>query len=231
MSMRSYHIVRRATKLAAPLALMGLVAACSSTRPVLIDDVYAPALHYQRFPVDVAKGTVKLQVSTASARLTANQEDAVTRFAQQARASASGYVVVRRPSGNVNADVVAGRITQILADQGIAPSNQVQTTYRGARGAPVMVAFQRVFATTKECGDWTKDVARTGANKPYPNFGCAGQHNLAALVANPRDFEQPRTETPADVMRRNQVITDYRVPNPTATPEDKQTQVKISQTK
>ena len=120
---------------------------------------------------------------------------------------------------------------QILADQGIAPQNQVQTTYRGASGAPVMVAFQRDFATTRECGDWSKDVARTGANMPYPNFGCAGQHNLAALVANPRDFQQPRTETPSDVMRRNQVITDYRVPNPTATPVDKQTEIQVSQTK
>jgi pilus assembly protein CpaD len=229
--MRTDHIVRRATKLVAPLALMGLVAACSSTRPVLIDDVYAPSLHYQRFPIEVARGTVKLQVSTASARLTAGQEDAITRFAQQARTSASGYVVVRRPSGNVNADVVAGRVTQILADQGIAPQNQVQTTYRGASGAPVMVAFQRDFATTRECGDWSKDLARTGNNLAYPNFGCAGQHNLAALVANPRDFEQPRTETPADVMRRTKVITDYRTPSPTATPVDSQTQVKVSESK
>ncbi len=228
MPMRSARKIRRAIKLAAPLALMAVVAACSSTRPVLVDDSYTPVQHYQRFPIDVAKGTVKLNVSTASARLTAGQEDAITRFAQQARSSATGYIVVRRPGGNVNADVVAGRIAQILADQGIAPQSQIQTTYRGARGAPVMVAFQREFATTKECGDWSKDVARSGANLPYPNFGCSQQNNIAALVANPRDFTQPRTETPPDAMRRNQVITDYRTPKTPATPVDDQSKVNIS---
>ena len=34
-------------------------------------------------------------------------------------------------------------------------------------------------------------------NKPYYNFGCATQRNLAAMIDNPADLEQPRPETPA----------------------------------
>ena len=34
-------------------------------------------------------------------------------------------------------------------------------------------------------------------NKPYHNFGCATQRNLAAMIDNPADLEQPRPETPA----------------------------------
>jgi len=217
-----------AAKLAVPLVAAGLLAACSSTRPVAVEDTFSPQLTYQRYPIDVAKGTVKLDVSTASARLTSAQEGAVARFAQQARNSASGYVVVRRPRGNVNADVVAGRISQILADQGVAPDRQVQTTYRAGRGAPVMVAYQRSFATTRECGNWSKELARTGLNEPYPNFGCAQQNNIAALVANPEDFNHPRAETPPDTMRRMQVITDYRKPQPTSTPADKQADAQVA---
>jgi pilus assembly protein CpaD len=231
MSMRTDRNFLCVAKIAAPLALAAVLAACSSTSPVLVGDVYAPPLHYQRYPIEVAKGTVKLDVSTASARLTAAQEDAIARFAQQARASTSGYVVVRRPGGNVTADVVAGRITQILADQGIAAENQVQSTYRGNKGAPVMVAFQRSFATTQECGDWSQELARSGANEPYPNFGCAQQHNIAAMVADPQDFEQPRTATASDAMRRNQVITDYRTPKNTATPVDDQAKITVSDVK
>jgi len=33
-------------------------------------------------------------------------------------------------------------------------------------------------------------------NKPYYNFGCANQANLAAMVDNPSDLVQPRSETP-----------------------------------
>ena len=103
MSMRKNRKALCAAKLAVPLVAAGLLAACSSTRPVAFEDTYTPQLGYKRYPINVAKGTVKLDVSTASARLTAAQEDAVTRFAQQAHNSATGYVVVRRPGGNVNA--------------------------------------------------------------------------------------------------------------------------------
>jgi len=228
MSTRNDRKILCVAKLAAPLVAAGLLAACSSTRPVVFNDTYSPQTPDQVYPINVAKGTVKLDVSTASARLTSAQEDAVKRFAQQARNSATGYVVVRRPGGKVNADVVAGRISQILADQGVAPDRQIQTTYRGGRGAPVMVAFKRSFATTRECGDWSQDLARTGYNESYPNFGCTQQNNIAALVANPEDFNHPRAETPSDSIRRMQVITDYRKPAPTSTPADKQAQVQIS---
>ena len=33
-------------------------------------------------------------------------------------------------------------------------------------------------------------------NRPYWNFGCANQRNLAAMVDNPADLVQPRGETP-----------------------------------
>jgi pilus assembly protein CpaD len=231
MSMRIDRKVLCAAKLIVPLVAAGLLAACSSTQPVAFEDTFTPQMPYQRYPINVAKGTVKLDVSTASARLTSAQEDAIKRFAQQATDSASGYVVVRRPGGNVNADVVAGRIAQILTDQGIAPEKQIQTTYRSGRGAPVMVAFQRSFATTQECGDWSQEVARTGLNEPYANFGCAQQNNIAALVANPEDFNHPRAETPSDSMRRIKVFSDYRTPQPTSTPVDQQAQAQVAKVK
>ncbi len=56
-----------------------------------------------------------------------------------------------------------------------------------------------------------------GTTSRRPNFGCATQHNIAAVVANPEDFETPRTATPADAMRRYQVFVDYRKPKNTAT--------------
>lgn len=228
MSTRPDRFLLRLQRLAGPAVLAGLVAACSAV-DLPPSDVYAPTLHYQRYPIDVAKGTVKLDVPAASARLTASQEDAVARFAQQARDNATGYVMVRRPGGNAAAEAAAGRIGQILAAHGIAPQYQVHSTYRGGKGAPVTLAFQRTFATTAECGDWPQDLARTGRNEPYANFGCSQQHNIAALVANPQDIAQPRPETPPDAMRRGQVITDYRTPKNTATPIEEAATVKVSE--
>ncbi len=232
MSMRIDRKLLCAAKLAVPLVAAGLLAACSSTQPVAFEDTFSPQMPGQRYPIDVARGTVKLDVSTASARLTAAQEDAVTRFAQQAqqldfglcRGASTGRECERRRGGRSHRpDPEPIRASHA--------ENQIQTTYRGGRGAPVMVAFQRSFATTQECGDWSEEVARTGLNEPYPNFGCAQQNNIAALVANPEDFNHPRAQTPSDSMRRVQVFTDYRKPQPTSTPVDQQSEVKVSQVK
>ena len=57
------------------------------------------------------------------------------------------------------------------------------------------------------CGLWPQDLGPTYRpstieNRPYWNFGCATQRNLAAMVDNPADLVQPRGETPAYAARR-----------------------------
>jgi pilus assembly protein CpaD len=69
---------------------------------------------------------------------------------------------------------------------------------------------------------WPEDIGPTlnrgyFENQQYWNFGCANQHNLAAMVENPEDLVQPRSETPAYTMRRTQVIEKYRQGESTAT--------------
>jgi pilus assembly protein CpaD len=112
---------------------------------------------------------------------------------------------------------VAGHVAHILASEGIPPRAIVSATYNGGRNAPVIVSFARHFASTPECGDWSRSVTETGYNEAYANFGCAQQHNIAALVADPKDINVPRASTPPDAMRRANVLTDYRAKTDTAT--------------
>ena len=49
------------------------------------------------------------------------------------------------------------------------------------------------MAEAPECGHWPTNLADDPRNLPYPNFGCAQQHNLAAQIANPADLLGPRT--------------------------------------
>jgi pilus assembly protein CpaD len=217
-----YRLNTRPARLAALLPLLWL-AACSGGAEV--DDYYKPAMHYERFPIEVAKGTLRLDVSTRRSSLGERQEDSVARFAQQATSSGAPHIQIQRPRSASTADAVAGRVTEILVDNGIEPEAIIQSQYAGSAGAPVIVTFQRKIAVTPECGDWSEDIAVTGNNEPPPDFGCATQNNIAAVVANPEDFEVPRTATAADAMRRNQVFVDYRKPKNTATPvSEKETQ-------
>jgi pilus assembly protein CpaD len=191
------------------------VAGCS-TELAEIDDYYRPDLHYERYPIEVAKGAVRLDVSTKRSRLTLRQEDSVTRFGQQAVASNATHIEIKRPAGETSG-LVAERVTELLVAAGVPAEAIAQVDYSAGRGAPVVVTFDRKFAVTAECGDWSEDIAITGQNTKPPNYGCATQHNIAAVVANPEDFETPRTATPSDPMRRYQVFVDYRKPKNTAT--------------
>ena len=47
-------------------------------------------------------------------------------------------------------------------------------------------------ASTETCGDWSENEAFTADNLTPKNFGCSVQHNIAAMVADPRDLLGPR---------------------------------------
>ena len=212
---RGSFLLRLALPMTAALAL----GACS--QPWAEDpyeNVYLSQVHYERYPIEVGKGTMKMRVPTTSATLSGAQEETVIRFAQQARSTEASQVVVSSPAGGANSGAVAAQVADLLASEGVPPRSIVSATYQGGRTAPVVVSFSRHFASSPECGDWSQPITETGYNEPYANFGCAQQHNIAALVADPQDIVVPRVSTPPDAMRRSQVLTDYRTPRDTATP-------------
>ena len=83
------------------------------------------------------------------------------------------------------------------------------TSYRGGAASPVQISFTRKVAVTKECGDWSRNLGSDWSNEPHPNFGCSMQHNVAALVANPEDFENPRGQQPVLAANRLEVMKVY----------------------
>lgn len=191
-----------------------------------VDDVYQPAMHYQRYPIQVAQGRVQMKVPTRSSRLSSAHEDGVARFAQEAADHQSGGVTIARPAGRTSADVIAGRVTQVLNAHGISSGNIRHSTYKGH--GPVIMSYKRHMARTAECGDWSEDVNTHTDNLPYPNFGCAQQHNLAAIVANPKDFVQPRTATSSSSARKTTVLGKYVEGEPTAASAESNQDIKIS---
>jgi pilus assembly protein CpaD len=77
------------------------------------------------------------------------------------------------------------------------------------------VSYLRFVAQPPPCGNWSTNLAEEPMNVPYPDFGCANQHNLGAMVANPADLLGPRSETARDSERRDQVFTKYVKGEPT----------------
>ena len=65
------------------------------------------------------------------------------------------------------------------------------------------------MAVPPPCDQWTEDVGRNEARIPYPNWGCATQRNLALMVDNARDLQQPQEEDPRSSERRSVTWSAY----------------------
>jgi pilus assembly protein CpaD len=203
--MRNKNIFKTA---ALALVMASSLAACS-TDDLVLDDRYTPSSHHERFPIKVGKGPVKLDVASHKTGLSPTQANTVIAFAQQAASNSYSAVTVSRPSGGGRGAQTARDITTLLIRQGIDPGLIRQRTYPGPGSGPVNVSYIRTYAVTKECGDWSESLSETSRNEVYPNFGCAQQHNIAAMVANPQDLEVPAGMGNSYAKRRVKIMDDY----------------------
>ena len=185
---------------------MSSLAACSNGE-LALDDTYVPAAHYERYPIEVVNGPVRMEVSSRHGTLQSSQINAISGFSRSASNSGSSRITVLRPSAGGASGKVARQVYQVLVQSGTAPGMIVQKTYPGPAKGSVQLSYTRSVAVTKECGDWSEDLSNTSRNEPFPNFGCSVQNNIAAMVVNPNDFVVPRPTTPALAAARTPAVT------------------------
>jgi pilus assembly protein CpaD len=173
----------------------------------------------QRHPILVSQqpATLTIRVSSNAHGLSDGQAAQVSDFLARYRAKDSGNskLVIAVPSGSPNesaATRAVGNLREMIRDFGFSESTVTMQPYSGGRdyNAPIRLAYLRYVAEAPECGYWPTNLASDPRNLPYPNFGCAQQHNLAAQIANPADLLGPRTMAPPDAERRAVVIDKYR---------------------
>lgn len=191
-----------------------LLAGCSYDDP-LLEDSYKPISVNERHPIRVEKAPVKVGIRTPAGSLSDEQKNAVYNFATEARRHAASRISIKWPSGSRASREAAQVIGQTLVDHGIPHSMIVLSSYPGSSTQPIQMSFERKVAITEECGDWSENLSITRSNRAYPNFGCAHQQNIAAMVANPEDFERPRAQSPVLAGNRTMVMKVF-VDNGTA---------------
>ena len=103
------------------------------------------------------------------------------------------------------------------AASGISRDKILVSTHDASNGdLRVDVSFITYTASTETCGDWSENEAFTADNLTPKNFGCSVQHNIAAMVADPRDLLGPREAGAVDTARRQAVIDLYEKGQPSA---------------
>ncbi|QOZ25933.1 CpaD family pilus assembly protein [Bradyrhizobium sp. CCBAU 51753] len=201
-----------------------------------------PDDYRQRHPIAVTEGEQSIVVFVGRGRgnLTETQRDDVMGLARNWRREGTGAIAVDVPVDTPNsrsAQAVYQEIRGLLASMGVPGHAITRRAYNvdDPRAlATIRLSYPKMAAVAGPCGVWPADLGPNiynpnyNENKQFDNFGCASQRNLAAMVANPSDLEQPRSETAAYTPRRTIAFDRYRRGESTATTYSEVEKAKLS---
>jgi pilus assembly protein CpaD len=227
-------------------ALVGLavvLGACTHTDDA-VTTASVPDDYRLRHPIAIqeADRSVVIFVGHARGGLSAEQRADVMGLAQTWLHEGTGAIIADLPVDTPNARAAADSLREIqslLAAAGVPPRGLVVRRYHPENPrqlATIRLNYPKISAVAGPCGLWPEDLGPSVKdksyfeNKSYYNFGCAYQRNMAAMVDNPSDLVQPRTETPAYTPRRTEAFEKYRKGTVTTTSYPEATTAKLSDT-
>ncbi len=182
----------------------GHTAGYSQLRGTVIADPSA------RHPISVSKAPVQMDIEVphGSSGLTRSQSSRLKAFVARFRSEGEGQIIVSAPSGGRNEYAIVNAVSNVrhvIHGAGISGhAISMEPYYVGGNSdAPIKVSFTTLVAKGPDCGRWTENLGDSDRNTNHGNFGCSQQHNLAAMVANPRDLVSPGHLDPRSASRRD----------------------------
>ena len=234
---------KRAFRIAGALVGLAVVlGACTHTDEATTASV--PDDYRLRHPIAIqeTERSVVIFVGHARGGLSASQRADVMGLAQIWLQEGTGAITADMPVGTPNAHAAADSLHEIqalLSAAGVPPRGVVVRNYHPndpRQMATIRLNYPKISAVAGPCGLWPEDLGPSIKdksyleNKPYYNFGCSYQRNMAAMIDNPSDLVQPRPETPAYTMRRTEGFDKYRKGNTSATTYPEADKAKLSDT-
>lgn len=168
-----------------------------------------------RHPITVEPQIAELEIAPdAGEGVSPRDRAALSTFLRGFRENGNGRLTVSSPADGRDlraASKTMGYVLEMAAAEGITRDRIALGSYGAAGGMGlVKLSYTAYVARGPECGNFSEDLASTPGNNPTPNFGCASQANLAAMIGDPRDLIDPREMDPADATRRDTVLGEYR---------------------
>ena len=208
----------------AAVLLAGSCAAPSNDGSVFEDGM-------RNHPITVAPHyeTVRVAFSDASAGLSHEDGTKLAGFVEDYLTRGDGAISVSAPSGP-DSSAALSYFGEQLAHMGVPRPRILVGTHDASNGdTRVEIGYIVYDAKTDPCGNWSQDAGDTAANLPLPDFGCSVQHNVAAMVSDPRDLMTPRGMGPGDATRRETVIGTYEKAQSTASQKSQDQNATLSQ--
>jgi len=100
------------------------------------------------------------------------------------------------------------QLANALMERGV-PAENINLYVQQDQAAGVShMAFPIYVVSPEECGYWDKPMDSDYTNGITDNYGCAIQHNIDAMAANPRDLAYPQKMTPGRSGARAYYVID-----------------------
>lgn len=182
----------------------------------------------EEHPISVDSQTVTMTIADGSGELSSLDRSRVRAFAESYMSNGHGALSVTAPANGGDA---AASVRQALYDAGVPWSSMADAAYRGGEGASrdLILSYTHYVATPSACGVWEGDRERDYRNMRSPNFGCATQNNLAAMIGDPHDLIEPAAMTAPDSATRIRGVTAFRKGEVTSSATDGEVQTQVAE--
>jgi pilus assembly protein CpaD len=160
--------------------------------------------------VEPSTNVIKLPFSAPEAGLMPEDSARFENFVDAYTNGGNGAISISAASGPDSSEAIA-YFGERLAEMGVPRSRILVGTHDVTNGdRRVELSFVGLAAHVDACGNWSKNLSETASNETAPDFGCSVQHNIAAMVSDPRDLVEARTLDPqADETQRSSVMGKY----------------------
>lgn len=184
----------------------------------------------EEHPISVDSQTVTMTMSASKASGEMSSIDAarLRAFGDAYMRDGHGALTVTAPAG---AEAAAANVRSALGRVGVPVDAIVAADYRGAEASnsDLILSYIHYVATPSACGVWEGIRERDYRNMRSPNFGCAMQNNLAAMIGDPHDLIEPAGMTDPDSATRIRGVTKFRKGEVTSSQTDSEVQTQVSE--
>ncbi|MGH6876020.1 MAG: CpaD family pilus assembly protein [Rhizomicrobium sp.] len=211
---------------AASVAAVLMAGSCAA--PTNDGTVFADGLRNHPITVAPHYQSIRVAFSDSSAGLTPEDGTQLASFVEDYLSRGDGAISISAPRGPDSSAEIA-YFGEQLAHMGVPRTRILVGTHDTAAGdTRVEIGYIVYGARTDPCGNWSVDAGDTANNLPMPDFGCSVQHNIAAMVSDPRDLVAPRGMDAGDATRRETVVGTYEKAQSTASQQSSKQSATLS---